>query len=118
MTSKDEDTTFVESSGNVFRDLGLEDSTEEYVRTLLTIAVIKILKKKGLLERHEQAAAALGVHQSQISKLVGDHTWDFSLDHLVKYIHRLGGVLNIAIDVHDEPQEPPMTLTIDDDDYR
>ncbi len=116
MTTKNEDRTFVESCGNVFRDLGLEDSTEEYVRSLMAIAVVKILKKKGLLESQEQAqaAAALGVHQPQISKLVGAHTCDFSLDQLIRYIHQLGGVLNVTIDVHDKPQEPPMHLTIAD----
>ncbi len=60
-----------ESSGNIFYDLGLEDSTEKHVRVLMASAVIEILEKKGLLESQEQAAVALGAHQSQIFNLVG-----------------------------------------------
>ncbi len=108
------------SSGNIFYDIGLADYTEIYVRSLLASTVVKILQKKGLLKSKKKAAstkkaaAALEANQAQISNLVGGRSRDFSLDQLIRYIHRLGGVLNVTVDVHDEPQEPPIHLTIED----
>ena len=120
-TAKDEGPrTFEMSSGNIFYDIGLADYTEIYVRSLLASTVVKILQKKGLLKSKKKAAstkkaaAALEANQAQISNLVGGRSRDFSLDQLIRYIHRLGGVLNVTVDVHDEPQEPPIHLTIED----
>ncbi len=104
--------TYEVSSGNVFFDVGLEDSTELYVHSCMTSAVFNILKKKELLENRELAAATLGL--PQISNLVWEDLHALSLDQLIRCVHRLGGVLNVTIDVHDEPQEPPMHLTIRD----
>ena len=110
--------TSKEGSGNVFFDLGLEDSTEEYVRGLMAIALVKVLKKKALKnpEIAIEVADALELDPSEVSNWVGNliTSGNLPIECLIRLIHRAGGVLNVTIDVHDEQQEPPMHLTITD----
>ncbi len=75
--------TIIESSGNVFADLGFnpEEATLLSLRSSLMNELRQILQEKNWTQ--QQAATALGVSQARISDLVRGKWEKFSLDMLV-----------------------------------
>jgi predicted XRE-type DNA-binding protein len=59
---------FEEDSGNVFADLGLEDSGELYTRAQIGIHVFRTIKDRKLKRR--QIAEILGITQRDVSHLM------------------------------------------------
>jgi predicted XRE-type DNA-binding protein len=57
-TKRQKSIEFEESSGNIFADLGLEDSDELYARAQIGVHVFKILKDKKLKQREIAAVLA------------------------------------------------------------
>jgi predicted XRE-type DNA-binding protein len=66
MKNKHENPVFEEGSGNVFTDLGLEDSDELFARAKIGFHVHKILGGKKLAQR--EIAALLGIKQPETSR--------------------------------------------------
>lgn len=83
-------TQIVESSGNVFADLGFSD--EEAVllamRAELIAGVRHAIEGNGWTQ--QQAAEALGIGQSRVSDLMRGKREKFSLDMLVTLATRAG----------------------------
>ncbi|VAX16283.1 hypothetical protein MNBD_NITROSPINAE03-347 [hydrothermal vent metagenome] len=79
---------YTESSGNVFADLGLENSKELLAKSTLALEVIKIIKNRKLTQH--KAAKILGTDQAYISKLKrGSELRRFTLDRLVTWLTKL-----------------------------
>lgn len=83
--SKDE---FVESSGNVFADMGLEDADELMARAELGYAVRKRAQENGLKQR--ELALLLGAGQAEVSKLMNGKYHLFTEGRLLGFLSRLG----------------------------
>jgi predicted XRE-type DNA-binding protein len=87
--------TIIESSGNVFADLGFnpEEATLLSLRSSLMNELRQILQEKNWTQ--QQAATALGVSQTRISDLVRGKWEKFSLDMLVTLASRAGRKISL-----------------------
>ena len=97
------ETEFEEGSGNVFADLGLDDSDELFARAKIGFHVYQILKKKNLAQR--EIAALLGIKQPEVSHLMNGHFSRFTTDKLLDFLKRLERKVTIRISRH-KPVEP------------
>ena len=87
MTNKIE---FTKGSGNIFDDLGLDNSDEMLAKSTLAITIRKIIKQRKLTQA--QAAKLFGTHQTQVSRLnsgkgVASMSFDLLLSWLTKLDH-------------------------------
>ena len=87
----------VESSGNVFADLGFspEEATILAMRAELMARIRETILDKGWTQA--EAAGQLGVGQSRISDLVRGKRDKFSLDMLVTLATRAGRHAELAL---------------------
>lgn len=97
------DATFEESSGNVFADLGLEDSDELFARAKIGFHVYQIIKDRKLPQR--EISALLGIKQPEVSHLMNGHFSRFTTDKLLDFLKRLERKVTIRIGPH-KPGEP------------
>jgi len=89
---------FEEGSGNIFADLGLEDSSELYTRVQIGIYVFRILKDRKLKQR--QIADILGIAQPDVSHLMNGHFSRFTTDKLLDFLKRLDQKVKIEVSRH------------------
>jgi predicted XRE-type DNA-binding protein len=89
---------FEEGSGNIFADLGLEDSSELYTRAQIGVYVARILKDRKLKQR--QIADILGVAQPDVSHLMNGHFSRFTTDKLLDFLKRLDQKVKIEVSRH------------------
>jgi predicted XRE-type DNA-binding protein len=92
-----------EGSGNVFADLGLEDSGELFARSQIGYHVHKLLTEKKLKQR--EIAALLDLKQPEVSHLMNGHFSRFTTDKLLGFLKRLDQKVTIQIRPH-KPGEP------------
>ncbi len=83
------------SSGNVFKDIGLDQSDELIVRSNLLMEVSSLIEKSGLSQA--EVAKKLGITQPKVSMLVKGRLSAFSTDTLLRYLSRLGCKVEIRI---------------------
>jgi predicted XRE-type DNA-binding protein len=78
--------------GNVFEALGLEDAPELQARVDLAIALTRrtrrILKAEGVTQR--QVAERIGLHQTDLSKLMNGVVGELSQERLQMALDQLG----------------------------
>lgn len=88
----------VESSGNVFTDLGFApvEAMNLHLRSQLMIELRRLIQKRGLTQL--QAAKLFGITQPRISNLMHGKIDQFSLDHLIKIAGRAGAVIRLSIE--------------------
>jgi len=90
-----EETKIVESSGNVFEDLGLPNAEERLAKAQIVSQIARIIKKRKLTQT--QAAKQLGINQPKISALLRGNLAGFSTDRLIKFLNLLGQDVDIVI---------------------
>lgn len=95
MTEHDTRDIVVESSGNVFTDLGLPTSGDEVMKIALARAITNAVRKRELTQT--EAAKIIGVDQAKISALLRGRLKGFSVDRLVRYLTLLGKDIDIRI---------------------
>lgn len=83
------------SSGNVFADLGLEQSEELLARAKLLNSVSTLIKNSGLAQK--EVAERLGITQPKVSMLVNGQLSAFSADTLIHYLAILGCEVQIRV---------------------
>src|ERR1700682_6383008 len=76
----------IASSGNVFADLGFANPEEELIKAKLVREIRGIIKRRKLTQT--RAAAVLGLKQPDVSALVTGRVGKFSIDRLVRSVHR------------------------------
>lgn len=87
----------IESSGNVYADLGFspEESTLLAMRAELMVRLRETIDERGWTQ--QEASKILGIGQSRVSDLVRGK-WDkFSLDMLVTLAARAGKHVELAV---------------------
>ena len=82
------ETTFEESSGNVFVDLGYPEAVNIVARLQLMMQIENIIRQRGWTQ--EQAAKVLELRQSRVSELMNSRSEKFTIDMLMKLLNRLG----------------------------
>jgi len=85
----------IESSGNVFEDLGLPDAEERLAKAGLASQIADIIKRRKLTQT--KAAKQLGINQPKISALLRGNLAGFSTDRLIKFLNLLGQDVDIII---------------------
>lgn len=99
------ESTFTESSGNVFADLGLADAGTRLAKAELARSITAIIQERGLTQR--QAARVLEIDQPKVSAITRGRLGDFSLERLLMLVNRLGMDIDIAVSPNPEPSRPP-----------
>lgn len=89
---------YVESSGNVFADLGFPDADEMLAKADLAIKIADILRRRRLTQ--VQAATVLRVDQPKISALIRGRLSGFSIERLLRFLLLLGTDVAITIKPH------------------
>lgn len=86
---------YIESSGNVFADLGIQDAEEMLAKAELAQKIGAILQKRRLTQ--VQAGAILGVDQPKVSALLCGRLSRFSIEKLLQFLLLLGKDVAITI---------------------
>jgi predicted XRE-type DNA-binding protein len=102
------ESTFTESSGNVFADLGLADAETRMAKAELARSITAIIQERGLTQR--EAAQVLEIDQPKVSAITRGRLGDFSLERLLALVNRLGMDIDIAVSPNPEPSRPPRML--------
>ena len=84
----------IDSSGNVFSDLNLDDADELFARGKIGIQVIKLLKRRNLKQR--EISELLEISQPEVSHLMNGEFQRFSEGKLISFLTRL----NVEITLH------------------
>lgn len=93
---KKEEQIFTKSSGNVFADLGLENSEELLAKSTLARTIREIIKHRNLTQT--QAAKLLETHQTQVSRLnSGEGIDSMSIDLLLTWLTRLDRNVTLTV---------------------
>ena len=87
--------TFEEGSGNVFADLGLDDSEELLTRAKLGYSVRMILEKKKLKQR--EIGKLLNIKQPEVSNLMNGRYTLFSQERLFAFLNRLDRKVTVQV---------------------
>ena len=91
------DRQIIESSGNVFADLGFEPHEAEnlLVRARLMVAIKAYIEAEGITQR--EAAERFNVAQPRISEIYQGKIELFSADKLINMLARVGRHVEISI---------------------
>ena len=90
-----EDKDYEVTTGNIFEDLGLDQSEELMARAKLLHQVSSLIKNSGLSQK--EVAKKLGISQPKVSMLVGGRLSAFSTDSLIHYLSILGCEVEIRV---------------------
>jgi predicted XRE-type DNA-binding protein len=88
------------STGNVFRDMGMADAEERLAKAELARVIRKVIRERGLTQT--QAADLLGVAQPDVSDLVRGKLSRFSMERLERLLNALD--LEIRIQIGPRPK--------------
>jgi predicted XRE-type DNA-binding protein len=86
---------YVESSGNVFADLGVPNPDEALVKAQLAAEITALIQRRRLTQT--QAAKLLRIDQPKISALRRGRLAGFSLERLMRFLLLLGHDIDIVI---------------------
>jgi len=86
---------FEKSSGNVFKDLGLPDADELFLKAKLGFEVFRIREDRKLTQA--QAAKVLGVKHPEIARLKKGKFNHYSVERLLMFLNRLNRDVEIRI---------------------
>jgi predicted XRE-type DNA-binding protein len=103
------DRRIIESSGNVFADLGLPNPDEELLKAKLIWQISDTIGARKLTQG--EAAKLLGLKQPDVSSLLHGKTNDFSVDRLLRLLNRLGK--DVKITVKTKPRSRPAQITVE-----
>jgi predicted XRE-type DNA-binding protein len=101
---KSERLAVTRGTGNVFRDLGKENSDLKQFKALLATEIIKVLDREELTVR--EAYARTGIAAADFSRIRNAALGRFTVDRLMSIINRLGSRVEIAVRVKRQPFGP------------
>lgn len=84
---KEPDIPVIPSSGNVFTDLGFEESEEELTKAQLASHIRQVIRRRRLTQ--VAAAALMGIDQPKIAALFNNRLASFSTDRLMRLFRRV-----------------------------
>lgn len=85
----------IESSGNIFKDLGFSDYEEAQAKSRLAIEIFLIIKEKQLTQK--EAATIMKTAQSHVSDILRGKLSRFTIDRLLRCLLALGKDVEIKI---------------------
>lgn len=87
----------VHGSGNVFRDLGLENADVEQFKAILAAEIIKTLDREHLIVRAAQDRT--GIAAADFSRIRHADLGRFTVDRLMSILNRLGSRVDVKVRV-------------------
>jgi len=93
--SKTERLEIVHGTGNVFRDLGVENADREQFKAILAAEIIRTLDRDGLSVREAQSQT--GVAAADFSRIRNADLGRFTIDRLMMIVNRLGSRMQVAV---------------------
>jgi predicted XRE-type DNA-binding protein len=90
-----QDVEILESSGNIYADLGIEDAAKLKIKSDLVIQIIKAMKRLGLTQ--DQAAKRMGISQPKVSGMIRGDFSNLSERKLMDCLARLGFNIEIRV---------------------
>lgn len=89
------DDVTIASSGNVFADLGFENSAEEQIKADLVLDIADVIARRRLSQT--AAAKLMDLSQPDVSKLLRGRTGGYSLERLLAFTRALGSDVEITV---------------------
>ena len=94
---KDDNITIVESSGDVFSDLGIQLDERDRIKNAIAHAICARIEARELTQK--DAAAILKTDQAKVSNIARGRLNGFSVERLLGYLAALG----FDVDIHLKP---------------
>lgn len=101
----------IESSGNIFEDLGFSDVEEAQAKSKLAIEIFLIIKAKKLTQK--EAAKIMRTNQSHVSDILRGKLSHFTIDRLLRCLLALGKDVEIKITKPKTKRRPPRIYVSD-----
>lgn len=98
----------VESSGNVFEDIGVPCSQEDMTKMHFAMAICKIIKKRKLTQA--KAAEILETDQAKVSNISRGKVSGFSIERLFLYLVKLG--IDVDINLKNGKKDSTGKITV------
>ena len=95
------------STGNVFADLGFEDSEERLLKAKLASKIAQLIDEKGWSPA--QTAARTTLDEPKVSRLLRGQLSGFSADRLFAVLNRLGHSVEVRISAKERAPETSHT---------
>ena len=92
-------------SGNVFKDIGVPNAEEHFVKAQLVFKIDTIMKERGL--KQVDAASLFGVRQPDISKMVRGEFRQFSVERLLCFRVALNQDVEIVVKPNNNRNKAP-----------
>lgn len=89
------DQAVIDSTGNVFADLGLPHTEKDMIKVVFARAITDTITRKKYTQ--VEAAKIINVDQSKVSALVRGKLKGFSIERLLVFLFLLGRDINISI---------------------
>jgi predicted XRE-type DNA-binding protein len=102
---------YVESSGNIFADLGVANPEEAQAKADLVDRIVDIIQERKLTQ--VQAGKLLGVDQPKVSALMRGRLTDFSIERLLRFLLSLGQDVHIAVTARPPSSRKQPTFQVD-----
>ena len=90
---------------NVFKDLGVPNAEEHFVKAQLVFKIDKIMKERGL--KQIEAAHLFGIHQPDVSKMLRGEFRQFSVERLLRFLVALDQDVEIVVKPHRDRNNAP-----------
>jgi predicted XRE-type DNA-binding protein len=100
--------TVIESSGNVFADLGVADPESHLLKAGLVHKLAAVIKERGLTQT--AAAKLTGISQPDLSKVLRGRFREFSSDRLIRALSCLDSEIEITVRSNGEPVGEPILV--------
>lgn len=110
MTNLSEQDSYVESSGNIFADMGLDNADELLLRAQLGYSVRQILKSRNL--KQQEIAELLEIKQPDVLNLMQGKYHLFSEGCLLAFLNKLDQKILIQISQHQDGEPLQQVLII------
>jgi predicted XRE-type DNA-binding protein len=98
------------SSGNVFADLGLENSEELLVKAELARQISSIITKQQITQA--EAAKLLGIDQPKVSALINGKLSGFSTVRMFRFLNALGRDVEIVVKTKPQSESKARTRVV------
>ena len=92
-------------SGNVFKDIGLPNAEEHFVKAQLVLKIDTIMKRRGM--KQEEAANLFGVRQPDVSKMLHGEFRQVSVERLLRFLVALNQDVEIVVKPHRSRSDAP-----------
>jgi len=97
--------TYETGSHNVFKDIGVPNAEEHFVKPQLVFKIDTIIKKRRL--KQVEAANLFGVRQPDISKMLRGDFRQFSVERLLRFLVSLDQDVSIVVRPHRDRKNLP-----------